>query len=215
MNLTVEEAKTLPGWNKISSYADSNWELDRYTDRPARVCVASHTQAKYGSPHCDHHDQKSTVSLSGTSGSVSQSVKEGFTSSSSCSVSKTSSIGVSSTTEVSIGFPKLAGVSESVTVSSNVTNTQNSGFTSSTNAMQTTTFTMKVPKGKRCYAVSKVTSCVTPATGQIQYLASGWIWFNYDDSTHGHQKWAVPIESVLTELNAPAMRASQDPSLVP
>lgn len=26
------------------------------------------------------------------------------------------------------------------------------------------------------------------ATGQVQYLASGWVWFNYDSATDGHYK---------------------------
>ncbi|KAK0435926.1 uncharacterized protein EV420DRAFT_1674065 [Desarmillaria tabescens] len=41
-------------------------------------------------------------------------------------------------------------------------------------------------------------TCTIQATGNIRYLASGWIWFNYDDKTDGHYKWAVSIKTVLT-----------------
>ncbi|KAG7441246.1 uncharacterized protein BT62DRAFT_908782 [Guyanagaster necrorhizus] len=31
-------------------------------------------------------------------------------------------------------------------------------------------------------------TCNIQGTGNIRYLASGWIWFNYDSETRGHYK---------------------------
>lgn len=36
------------------------------------------------------------------------------------------------------------------------------------------------------------------AKGSIRYLATGWVWFNYDDETEGHYKWAANIDNILT-----------------
>lgn len=39
------------------------------------------------------------------------------------------------------------------------------------------------------------------AKGTIRYLATGWVWFNYDSKTQGHYKWAANIDSILTNID--------------
>ncbi|KAE9396736.1 hypothetical protein BT96DRAFT_921904 [Gymnopus androsaceus JB14] len=209
-NLTVTEAESLPGWDTITNYADSNWGTGSrsiatnpsdYSGSPAEVCITSSTvEVSFsGDPTCQTNNVTTGGELVGTNGSVAIAVAQGFTSTSTFTVSTAASIGVSDTLEVKIGFPDVADVSESVTVSTDVTNTQTSSFETSYNDVDTITVTMTAPEGKTCNAISSVTSCTLQATGQIQYLASGWIWFNYDSKTQGHYKWSVNIETVITD----------------
>ncbi|KAJ4468854.1 hypothetical protein J3R30DRAFT_1616142 [Lentinula aciculospora] len=83
-------------------------------------------------------------------------------------------------------------------MSTEVTNSQTQSFTPSYNDVSTVTLTMKAPQGKTCNAITSVKSCTLQATGKIRYLASGYIWFNYNSATKGHYKWAAQIEAILT-----------------
>ncbi|KAJ3970056.1 hypothetical protein EV361DRAFT_311599 [Lentinula raphanica] len=209
-NLTVDEAKTLPGWSKIEDYADTNWgkgsrnivtNPDDYPDSPALVCT-SNTPVNVsfsGQPMCQTNNVTVTGNLEGTDGSVSVSVSQGFNASSSFTLQTTSSIGVSSTLGVSIGLPDVGSIGASVTMSTEVTNSQTKSFSASYNDMSTVKLNMKSPDGKDCNAITSVKSCTLQATGKIRYLAQGYIWFNYDSTTKGHYKWAAQIESILTD----------------
>ena len=46
---------------------------------------------------------------------------------------------------------------------------------------------------------STINTCSTQATGSVRYLATGWVWFNYDSKTEGHYKWAAHIDAILTD----------------
>ncbi|KAE9386396.1 hypothetical protein BT96DRAFT_949152 [Gymnopus androsaceus JB14] len=196
-NLTVTEAESLPGWDTITNYADSNWGTGSrsiatnpsdYSGSPAEVCITSSTvEVSFsGGSYLPGGE------LVGTNGSVAIAVAQGFTSTS--HIHPAASIGVSDTLEVKIGFPDVADVSESVTVSTDgllpIGDSDSGVIASKTsyNDVDTITVTMTAPEGKTCNAISSVTSCTLQATGQIQYLASGWIWFNYDSKTQGHYK---------------------------
>ncbi|KAK0237302.1 hypothetical protein EDD85DRAFT_1008418 [Armillaria nabsnona] len=51
---------------------------------------------------------------------------------------------------------------------------------------------------KTCTATTSTQTCNIEATGNIRYLASGWIWFDYSSKVQGHYDWAVSIEAILT-----------------
>ncbi|PBK85616.1 hypothetical protein ARMGADRAFT_547827 [Armillaria gallica] len=207
--LSVDEAQTIPGWNAIVQYANSNWGSGSrnivtnptdYVDRPAQVCITDDVvQLSYsGDPVCQTHTTTSQGSLVGTSGEVDIEVDQGFTSDSSYTVSSASTIGVSNTLSVKIGVPEVAEVTEAFTISASVTDTTSSTFKVSQDDTSKVTIKMTAPQGKTCAAVTSTKTCNIQATGQIRYLATGWIWFNYNSATQGHYKWAVNIESVLT-----------------
>ncbi|KAK0189379.1 hypothetical protein F5146DRAFT_1112136 [Armillaria mellea] len=207
--LSVTEAQTIPGWNAIVQYANSNWGSGSrnivtnptdYVDRPAQVCITDDVvQLSYsGDPVCQTHTTTSQGSLVGTEGEVDIEVDQGFNSDSSYTVSSASTLGVSNTLSVKIGVPEVAEVTEAFTVSASVTDTTSSTFDTSYNDVSKVTIKMTAPEGKTCTAATTTKTCNIQATGNIRYLATGWIWFNYNSATQGHYKWAVSIEGVLT-----------------
>ncbi|KAK0189359.1 hypothetical protein F5146DRAFT_1138756 [Armillaria mellea] len=207
--LSVAEAQTIPGWNAIVQYANSNWGSGSrnivtnptdYVDRPAQVCITDDVvQLSYsGDPVCQTHTTTSQGSLVGTTGEVDIEVDQGFTSDSSYTVSSASTLGVSNTLSVKIGVPEVAEVTEAFTVSAEVTDTTSSTFKASQDDTSKVTIKMTAPQGKTCTAVTNTKTCNIQATGKVRYLATGWIWFNYNSATQGHYKWAVNIEGVLT-----------------
>ncbi|KIK62770.1 hypothetical protein GYMLUDRAFT_242415 [Collybiopsis luxurians FD-317 M1] len=211
-NLTVDEAKTLSGWDAIVQYADDNWGTgsrsivtnpSQYPGSPAEVCITNQAieATLDGDPTCETNNVTTSGQLVGTNGTVAIAVAQGYTATAQFTVSTAATIGLSDTMSVSIKIPEVTDVSESITVSTSVTDTQTSSFSAAYSELTTVTVTMTAPAGKTCDAISSVTSCTLQATGEIQYIASGWIWFNYDDKTHGHYKWAASLEAILDETD--------------
>ncbi|KAK0216374.1 hypothetical protein IW262DRAFT_213518 [Armillaria fumosa] len=207
--LSVDEAKTISGWDAIEKYANDNWgdgsrnivtNPEDYVDRPAQVCITDDVvQLSFsGDPVCQTHTTSSEGTLVGTSGEVDIEVDQGFNTDTSYTVSSASTIGVSNTLTVKVGIPEVAEVTEALTISTEVTDTTSSTFDVSYNDVSKVTLKITAPEGKTCTATTSTKTCNIQATGKIRYLATGWIWFNYDDKTEGHYKWAVNIESVVT-----------------
>ncbi|KAK0445592.1 uncharacterized protein EV420DRAFT_1484239 [Desarmillaria tabescens] len=207
--LSVDEAKTLSGWDAIVQYANDNWgsgsrnivtNPSDYVDSPAQVCITDDVvQLSFsGDPVCQTHTASSQGTLVGTEGEVDIEVDQGFNTDTSYTMSTASTIGVSDTLTVKIGVPEVAEVTEALTISASVTDTTSSTFDVSYNDVSKVTIKMTAPEGKTCNAQTSTKTCNIQATGNIRYLATGWIWFNYNDKTQGHYKWAANIDSILT-----------------
>ncbi|KAK0188639.1 hypothetical protein F5146DRAFT_673812 [Armillaria mellea] len=206
-NLSVKEAQSLPGWSAIEAYAKSQWgsgswnivtNPKEYSDQPAHVCV-SDDPVKIeldGDPQCQDSTIDNVSGTSGTDGTVSLQVQEGTNMSSQFTVTTASTLSLSSTLGVSFGVPLLSA-DASVTVESDVTNEQSKSFETSHSDVTTVTRTIDTQDGKTCSVDLKLHSCSAKSKGQIRYLATGWVWFNYNDRTKGHYKWPVQIEDVV------------------
>ncbi|KIY69569.1 hypothetical protein CYLTODRAFT_420637 [Cylindrobasidium torrendii FP15055 ss-10] len=208
-DLSVEQAQKLPGWESLEQYADDNWGTGSrnvetnpadYLSQPAQVCVTDEVVelSFEGDPTCQSHRTSTEGSLTGTDGKVAIEVDQGFNTDTSYTVSQASTLGIDSKLEVKVGIPEVADVTSSITVSTSVTNTLSSTFDVSYNDVSKVTITMTAPEGKKCTAVSETKTCNMQAKGSIRYLATGWVWFNYDDETEGHYKWAANIDNILT-----------------
>ncbi|KAK0237295.1 hypothetical protein EDD85DRAFT_606007 [Armillaria nabsnona] len=167
---------------------------------PAQVCITSDVvQLSYsGDPVCQSHTISPQGSLVGTEGEVDIEVDQSFDTDTSYTVSSASTIGFSNTLEVKGGIPEIDNVTDALTISAEVTDTTSSTFKVSYNDVSKFTIKMTAQEGQTCTAVTNTKTCNIQATGQIRYLATGRIWFNYNSATQGHYKWAVNIESVLT-----------------
>jgi len=60
--------------------------------------------------------------------------------------------------------------------------------TATYNGVVSNSLTLNLGNGQTCNATIKTNICNQQATGTVDYIASGWIWFNYDDKTHDHYK---------------------------
>ncbi|KAK0445617.1 uncharacterized protein EV420DRAFT_1648338 [Desarmillaria tabescens] len=210
--LSIDEAKTISGWDAIEQYANDNWgdgsrnvvtNPEDYVDRPAQVCITDDVVelSFSGDPVCQTHTTSSEGTLVGTEGEVDIEVDQGFNTDTSYTVTSASTIGVSNTLTVKIGVPEVAEVTEALTISTEITDTTSSTFDVSYNDVSKVTLKITAPEGKTCTAMTSTKTCNIQVTGNIRYLATGWIWFNYDDKTQGHYKWAINIESVITNLD--------------
>ncbi|THU77409.1 hypothetical protein K435DRAFT_812482 [Dendrothele bispora CBS 962.96] len=195
-DLSVDEAKTLPGWDTLTKYTDDNWgkksrnivtNPKEYLGMGAQVCIQSDTVqfSSDAQPDCQSQSFASDGKLSGTSGEVSIEVQTGFN-------LETTLTTTNATAEVSMGVE--------------FTNTNSKTTTTQYNGTSTGRLTLKAPQGKTCNANLEMECCTLSGTGTVNYIASGWVWFNYNDKTDGHYKWAVSVDSTLTNI---ADRSSQ------
>ncbi|KAK7439313.1 hypothetical protein VKT23_017538, partial [Stygiomarasmius scandens] len=204
--LRKEEAETLPGWKNILQYANDNWgdgsrnivtNPTEYVDYNALVCIQTETvQLSFtGEPTCQTNDITTEGLLVGTSGSVSLGVDQGFVAATTLTTTQASTIGIDTSLSVKVGIPEVADVTETITMSTSFTNTNSQAASTTYNDVVRVTITMEAPEGKTCNAVSSTKRCTLQATGEVKYIASGWVWFNYESRVDGHYKWAVSIES--------------------
>ncbi|KAK7461282.1 hypothetical protein VKT23_008458 [Stygiomarasmius scandens] len=210
--LDVNQAQTLPGWDAISKYADDTWGTGsrnivtnppEYVDSPALVCIQSDpvklsfTDEK---PHCQSESVDATSHLNGTTGQQTIQTQNGFSSDTTMTTTKASTIGVDTTMEASVDIPEIVDVSTSITTSTSFTNTNSKSNSATYNGVVSNSLTLNLGNGQTCNATIKTNICNQQATGTVDYIASGWIWFNYDDKTHDHYKWAASIENVVKDV---------------
>ncbi|SJL15957.1 uncharacterized protein ARMOST_19469 [Armillaria ostoyae] len=207
--LSVDESKTLPGWDAIEKYANDNLgngsrnivtNPTQYLDQPALVCITNDVSELTfsGDPTCQMQNASADGGSVGASGEVDIEVDQGFSTNTSYTITNASTIGVSQTLTAEIGVPEIAKVTNELTISAEVTGTASSSFDVSYSNVRKITVKVTAPEGKNCTTKTSTNTCNIQASGNIRYLASGWIWFNYNDVTKGHYKWGVQIEAVLT-----------------
>ncbi|THU93462.1 hypothetical protein K435DRAFT_903581 [Dendrothele bispora CBS 962.96] len=210
--LSVEEAETLPGWKNIVQYANNNWgdgsrnivtNPTEYVDYGALVCIQTETVelSFTGEPTCQTNNITTGGLLVGTSGSVSLGVDQGFAAATTLTTTQASTIGVDTSLSVKVGIPEVADVTQTVTMSTSLTNTNSQAASTTYNDVVSVTITMDAPEGKTCNAISSTNRCTLQATGDVKYIASGWVWFNYESRKDGHYKWAVSIEATNPNID--------------
>ncbi|TFK31332.1 hypothetical protein BDQ12DRAFT_154746 [Crucibulum laeve] len=211
--LSIDQAKTLPGWAKIQQYATDNYGtggvniVTNPTDIPnagANVCVDDSTPVAVtidGQPTCNSASQDIQASFDGTSGQVTFQQGSGTSSASTWSVTQSTSLATSVGFTVGFTIPDFGTLGSSISTTTTVTNEQSSSDTS-----QSVSVNFPSPDGKKCTGSLKTTTCTVSSKGSIPIIASGLIWFNYDDkrvakndpSGGTHYKYSVNIETVLT-----------------
>ncbi|KAJ7087115.1 hypothetical protein C8R44DRAFT_893278 [Mycena epipterygia] len=208
-DLSSDDVQKLPGWATLKAAAEKNWGTGSYNvvtndkDYPqqsAQNCVSQDTApiAIDGSPSCQ--TQNSTVGgqLVGTSGSVTISHTEGSKYSTTTTVTEESSISVGLSVTATLGFPEIADVSSTFSIDTTITNTLSTSTTQENDLSSTTGMTVNSPEGKTCHLEFTTKSCTINGTGKVRMLGTGWVWFEYNDKTQGHYKWALSIDAVLT-----------------
>ncbi|KAJ8473292.1 hypothetical protein ONZ45_g16348 [Pleurotus djamor] len=206
--MSKDEALKLPGWKKLEDAANQRWGTGKRNivtndkdlmDRPAQVCVDDGFSVikKTGKADCEETTQSLAGKLVGSKGSVTLEYFYGTQYTSSNTVTKESALAVG--TKVSAAF-KLGDVLElgaEVTTTATFTNSLSSTETINKNTQSKSSLTMEAPKGKTCHLNFKHKSCTIRGIGNVRFVATGWVWFQYHSRTKGHYKWALHMDKEL------------------
>ncbi|KAL1681292.1 hypothetical protein EV122DRAFT_275359 [Schizophyllum commune] len=208
-SLSADDAQKLPGWDSLNQKAKDNWgdgsrkivtNDEDYPTQPAQVCAQDAGDiAIDGDPSCTKQTQTLDTTVTGTNGTATVSQTTGTSFSSQQTTSQESSISVGETVEVKVGIPEVADVTSSTSLSTTFTNTLSKSTTTESNQQTTQTVAIAVKDGATCKVTFEETSCTTKGSGQVPFTATGWVWFEYDDKTEGHYKWALNMDDNLSE----------------
>ncbi|TRM68925.1 hypothetical protein BD626DRAFT_446511 [Schizophyllum amplum] len=206
--LSADDAKKLPGWDTLEQQAKDNWgdgswkivtNDEDFPEQPAQVCAEDAGDITIdGDPECTTQTQTLDTDISGTNGTATVSQTTGTKYTSQQTVSQESAISVGETVDVKIGIPEVADVTSSTSLSTMITNTLSNSESSESNQQTTQTVAIAVPKDGKCGVKFDVKTCTTKGSGQVPFVAQGWVWFEYDDKTKDHYKWALKIEEILS-----------------
>lgn len=228
--LDVDQMKKLPGWGKLEQYAKDTYgeggvnivtNPSEYSDRPANACVnVAKVQVQWsGKPQCTESTTDINGKATGTSADISFSQKTGSEQSASWTVTRSSEICSSVSFNVGVELPGLVSAGVSLSASTTIKNERSSSFTTATNDMKETTVSYKNDSGKQCHMALKTKTCTASASGKVPVVASGYVWFNYDDKRapkndpngSAHYKYSIPIDSVLSEAERTSFVEFQGP----
>jgi len=212
--LSIDEAKQLPGFKLLEQYADQTWGTGSRKEvtnpdnadqrgQGATACVSGEVVnvELSGNPTCISNQGETGASPSGTNGSIAVAVTQGFSNSGTWSVTSSSSIGVAVKVSATVKIPEILEIGGEVTTSAEFTNQIASGFSTTANQQVTNTATFAAPADKICKVTFDSKSCDVQGHGRVRYLAGGWVWFEYDDKVQDHFKWAVNIESIISNID--------------
>ncbi|KAJ6532890.1 hypothetical protein DFH09DRAFT_1284519 [Mycena vulgaris] len=203
----------VPGWNTLKSIAEKNWGTGSYNivtndkdypNQPAQSC-ASTDQVKIvpdGKPStdssCSVESSKSDGEQVGTSGTITLTHAKGTSSTTTTTVTKEASIGIGHSFGVSVGFPEIADITSEFTFTATFTNTLSTANEKKTDQTHTEALTQNNSAGKECHLEFTTQTCTITGSGKVRTLGTGWVWFEYNDKTQGHYKWALSIDALLT-----------------
>ncbi|KAL1729487.1 hypothetical protein EV714DRAFT_273544 [Schizophyllum commune] len=208
-SLSADDAQKLPGWDQLENKANDNWgdgsrnivtNDEDFPTQPAQVCAEDAGDITIdGDPKCTTQTQSLDTEVKGTNGTATVSQTTGTKFTSEQTVSQESSIAIGETVDVKVGIPEIADVTSSTSLSTTFTNTLSKSTSSESNQQTTQTVAIAVAKDKSCKVNFEVKTCTTQGSGQIPFVAEGWVWFEYEDKTEDHYKWALKIEDIITK----------------
>ncbi|KAJ7098286.1 hypothetical protein C8R44DRAFT_888914 [Mycena epipterygia] len=207
-NLSPTGLRAVAGWPQILAFAQSTWSTGSYTlqtnpsyapSNTAISCVAPSVQnvVLTGSPHCTTSTGIIGGTISGTTGAVTVSFTSGYSSTTEWSVEVASQLSFSSTVEVSVGIPELGDATVSDTLGVSITNTVGTSFSTTVSNEITQSITINVPQGSTCSLTYNDETCFQDASGQVEFIATGWAWFDYDVAVNGFHAYGLLIEALL------------------
>ncbi|KAH7873704.1 uncharacterized protein C8R40DRAFT_1070898 [Lentinula edodes] len=189
---------SMPDWDKIAKYAKEQWGNGKhkvvtndkhFPQYPALLCAPSTETVAVtytGQPQCMTNNASSQGVLSGTSGTVSISVGQGYTVSSSFVLSSTTSAELFGSFTTMTTFPDITTVMQGFTTSATISNTQSDSLTETYNTMQTSTLVMVSQTGQECVATLVDRTCVLTGTGVLKLVGTGYVAFEYTKKVKGH-----------------------------
>jgi len=218
--LTLQQVQSLPGWSKIQQYAKDTYgdggvnivvNPPEYPQSGATVCLQDGTIPikLQGTPSCTSNNGQIGGTVTGTTGSMGLTYSQGFSNTATWTVTQESSLAVGVELSATIGIPDIDSVTASVTTTATISNSLSKSFTTTVDNQQMQTMNVNTVDGKKCVGTMTTKTCNVQGTGSSRYVASGSVWFNYDDARapksdpNGgkHYKYSVDIASVLTNID--------------
>ncbi|KAJ7100508.1 hypothetical protein C8R44DRAFT_843449 [Mycena epipterygia] len=212
-DMSSDDVQKLPGWNTLKSTAEKNWGTGSYNvvtndkdypSQPAQSCASTDViqivpdGTPSASKSCTSQSSQSNGQQVGTNGTIAMTHSQGTSSSTTSTVTKESSISVGVEVSATIGFPDIADVTTKFTFTGTFTNTLSTATTATSDQTSSATVTQTNSAGKTCHLEFTTQACTITGSGQVRMLGTGWVWFEYNSKTQGHYKWALNIDSTLT-----------------
>ncbi|KAK7018875.1 hypothetical protein R3P38DRAFT_1276589 [Favolaschia claudopus] len=208
--LTADDVKTLPGYATLLSTAKANWGDGSFNlvtndpglpNSPALSCVQTDpVTISIGKPACTTSNQELDGTLQ-SNGSVTAQATEGTTATASVTVTKESQFSTGSSTQVGFSIPDFPiGVSETISFSTTLSNTLSYSSTSTADTQQSQTITYNPIPGESCHLELTAQSCNAVGTAEVLIIATGTVWFEYNDRVDGHYKWGLVIEDIVPDV---------------
>jgi len=211
--LDLDDAQSLPGWSKLEQYArttwgDGDWTITinppGYKDRHATMCIDDPVDVDVlGKASCT----ETRVDIPPEKkGSNDIKVNEGYTNTGNWNITNVTSAAHAEFFFANFQLPNITELHlESLDATGKFINAPHNSFvTVASNVTIKTTQLTPVPD-KRCIGTILQQTCIIPAQGRIQLIASGYIWFNYktkraplaNPKGGKHSRYTVKIEDVL------------------
>jgi len=218
--LTLEQLKGLPGWPKIEKYASDTYgdggvnivvNPPEYLDSPAVVCSQDgvvQIQVE-GEPTCSTSTNHMVGQIDGTEGEHELDLEQSYSNTGSWSVTQESSLSIGAELSISVGIPAIEEVSAKITTSTTFSNSLGKSFSTTVTEVSKQSVKYHVASGQKCDGTLTTKVCNIQGKGSTAFVASGYVWFNYEDSRppksdpngSSHYKYAIDIASVLTDIN--------------
>ncbi|KAJ7932865.1 hypothetical protein B0H13DRAFT_2515387 [Mycena leptocephala] len=200
--------RAVAGWPTLLAFAQNTWSSGSYTlqtnpsyapTETAISCVAPSVQNVQltGSPHCTLSTGNIGGTITGTTGSVTITFTSGYSSTSEWSVEIASQLSFSSTVEATIGIPELGDATVSDTMSVSISNTVGKSFSTSLDNEITQSVTVNAPQDSTCTLTYNDETCFQEASGQVEFIATGWAWFYYNTAVNGYHAYGLLIEDFI------------------
>ncbi|KAF8173977.1 hypothetical protein K438DRAFT_1849772 [Mycena galopus ATCC 62051] len=209
--LYAEDVKSLPAYATLLSTAQANWGSGSFNlvtndpalaDSPALSCAQTDpVNISLVTPNCTNSTQEVDGTLQ-SNGSVTAQINVGTTATASFTVTQESQFSSGSSTQVGFLIPRFApGLSETLSFSTNLSNTLSYSSTSAANTQQSQTITSNPTPGKKCNLELTTETCNVVGTGDVSFVATGTVWFEYNDPTDGHYKWGLVLEEIVPDVS--------------
>ncbi|KAL1751374.1 hypothetical protein FB107DRAFT_293951 [Schizophyllum commune] len=209
-DISADEVQKLPGWGKLKDTANSMWgnyqrEIKTnnpdFPDKPAAVCITNSDVdiTISGDPQCTTQSQSIGGSVDGTNGTVMLQQTEGTVYTLETTTTTEASVALQISASATFKIPPVAEDTFSTSLTTTVTNTLGKTESSSNNQQTTSTVTAQQKDGQTCKLDFETKTCTTKGSGQLPFIASGWVWFVYKNKTKDHWNWALLMEAYLDE----------------
>jgi len=211
--LDLDDAQELPGWSLVEKYAERNWGTNwtviinppGYKDKRATMCVADYVPVvATGKPQCN----ASRVDIR-PDHSHHIKVTQGYTNSGFWNITNVTSAAHSLFFAAKFKMPNITQKSKDVLRPmighGEFINAPHNSFLTVTRNSTTKDTEVTQVDDKSCIGTVNQETCIIPAKGRIQFIATGYVWFQYQTKRAPlanpkggkHSRYAVKIEDIL------------------